>query len=105
MVKYTLNLKEKINLHMFLYYVLLLEGVIDRLTCIYKSSFTDILRDENSFLRCLSSLLNGDQDKHGQIRMEIIKFMSDDKLLSKADKLKRYGKLMDENDDYNSYLQ
>lgn len=31
--------------------------------------------------------------------------MSDDKLLSKADKLKRYGKLMDENDDYNSYLE
>lgn len=31
--------------------------------------------------------------------------MSNDKLLSKADKLKRYGKLMDENDDYNSYLE
>lgn len=71
----------------------------------YKLKNIDILRDENSFLRCLSSLLNGDQDKHGQIRMKIIKFMSDDKLLSKADKLKRYGKLMDENDDYNSYLE
>lgn len=34
-----------------------------------------ILRDENSFLRCLSYLLNGDQDKHDQIRKEIIKFM------------------------------
>lgn len=46
----------------------------------------------------------GDQEKHDQIRMEIIKFMSGDELLSKTDKLKRYGKLMDENDDYYSYL-
>lgn len=90
---------------MFLYYVLFLEGVLDRVTCIYKSCFTDIIRDENSFLRCLSYLLNGDEDKHDQIRMEIIRFMANDKLLTKADKLKRYGKLMDENDDYNSYLE
>lgn len=72
---------------------------------IYNLKYIGILRDENSFLRCLSYLLNGDQDKHDQIRMKIIKFMSNDKLLSKADKLKRYGKLMDENVDYNSYLE
>lgn len=95
--------KEKINLHLLLYYVFS-EGVNDRLTCIYKSSFTDIISDENSFYRCLSYFLNEDQKKHDQIRMEIIKFMSGDELLPKTDKFKRYGKLMDENDDYYSYL-
>lgn len=107
MVKYTHILKKKINLNLFFYYVFL-EGDIDRLSCIYKSSFADILSDEsddgNSFQRCLAHILNGDHQKHDQIRMEIIKFMSSDELLSKADKLKRYGKLMDENDDYDSYL-
>lgn len=37
--------------------------------------------------------------------MKIIKFMFNDKLLFKVDKLKRYGKFMDENVDYNLYLE
>lgn len=66
--------------------------------------YTDILSDENSFQRCLAYFLYGDQENHDQIRMETIEFMSGDELLSKTDKLKRYGKLMDKNDDYYSYL-
>lgn len=103
MVKYTHILKKKLIYTCFCI-TFFSEGVNDRLTCIYKSSFTDILSDENSFQRCLAYFLYGDQEKHDQIRMEIIKFMSGDELLSKTDKLKRYGKLMDENDDYYSYL-
>lgn len=104
MVKYTFNLnKKKYTLVFILCFVF--RGGYRSDNLYLKFFITGILRDENSFLRCLSYLLNGDQDKHDQIRMKIIKFMSNDKLLSKADKIKRYGKLMDENDDYNSYLE
>lgn len=65
----------------------------------------DIIGDGNCLYRCLSKYFYGHQQRHEQIRHEIIQYMSDDELMTKEEKINRYfRKFMSKNDGYDDYL-
>lgn len=70
-----------------------------------KSSFTDIGGDGNCFFRCLSLHLYRDQKYFGNIRKEVVEYMSNDEKQTKAEKEKRYRQLIETQDEYDDYVK
>lgn len=61
--------------------------------------------DGNCFFRCLSLHLYRDQKYFGNIRKEVVEYMSNDEKQTKAEKEKRYRQLIETQDEYDDYVK